>query len=205
MNTNFIPLIISLILYNRMVNKFLVNMVELLTKQEQQVRDLVTKQKKAKINWLLAITQLSLDELVAIAEKLHFIITSEYIALPSEGHNIHEQGTWKPLPITPPRGYYRRPIEEEQDQSLKSSPKTPKTVQDYRYCPSCGITLKDTGLAYSFEGFCQNCGEDLDKILEKQTSNNPYDKKRCARCGTINPAIAQYCYYCGFDVLETIL
>ncbi|MBN1330151.1 MAG: zinc ribbon domain-containing protein [Candidatus Heimdallarchaeota archaeon] len=173
-------------------------MEQKLSDQEQAVQQFVTKERKVKINWLLTVTFLSIDELVLIANKLGYIIKGEYIALPSEEGKLREPQPWKPIDQEPLRKPTIRPIKR---------PRRPKNdiKIDYRFCISCGIALKDSGQVYYLDGFCQNCGEDLDEIFNEDKSINPYHKKRCSDCGTINPTKANFCHYCGSENINSIL
>ncbi len=168
-----------------------------LTEQERAVQQFVTKQQKVRINWILTVTLLTIDELVTIANKLGYVIKGEYIALPSEEEKIREPQPWKPIDQEPLR---RRPI----IRSMKKRP-TSKTDLNYSYCINCGIPLKEAGQVYYLDGFCQNCGVDLDGIFDEDKSTNPYHKKRCANCGSINPTKANFCYHCGSVNINAIL
>ncbi|HUT82676.1 MAG TPA: zinc ribbon domain-containing protein [Candidatus Bathyarchaeia archaeon] len=168
-----------------------------LSEQELAVQQFVTKEHKVKINWILTITLLSIDDLVTIANKLGYIIKGDYIALPSEEEKLRKPQPWKPIDQEPLRRRIIRP------RPIKRP--APKINLDYRFCISCGIALKESGKVYYLDGFCQNCGEDLDKIFDEDKSINPYHKKHCANCGTINPTKGSFCYYCGSVNLSSIL
>jgi len=166
--------------------------------QENQMKQFVTNGKKVKLNWLLAVTQLSIDDLKVLAEKLGFIIKGEYIALPSEADTIRVSEHGKPPKLTP----LKKPTIAN---SRISSNISSEALLSYRYCTSCGITLKDTGKAYYLTGFCPSCGEDLQTIFDEDKKNKePYKKLNCNICGAINPKNVHYCFHCGSNSLSTI-
>ena len=165
--------------------------------QIEFVKKTVNHDKKAKINWLLAVTQLSKEQLGIIVEELGFEIKGEYVALPSEVEHIREAEPYKPIRLVVPS-----------IQVPKSRPKqrtSLKKVIDYRFCTNCGIALKDSGNAHYLSGFCPNCGFDLQMIFKTRKGENPYDKERCSKCGKINPDNVLYCFYCGSNELTSIL
>ena len=161
------------------------------------IKKTITHDKKAKINWLLAVTQISEEQLGIIVEQLGFVIKGEYVALPSEAEHIREPEPYKPLRLIRPR--------IEVPTSTRRRKTSLKKVIDYRFCTNCGIALKDSGDAHYLTGFCSNCGYDLQSIFKTRKGENPYDKERCTKCGQINPDNVSYCFYCGSDSLTNIL
>ena len=160
------------------------------------IKHTINRHKKAKINWLLAVTQLSFEQLEIIVKELGFVFKGEYVVLPSEVDHIREPKTYTPLPTfqytpPPPRRIRRRNLT--------------KSTIEYRFCINCGSPLKDSGSAEYLTGFCPNCGNDLEGIFDMRKEMNPYKKKRCASCGQINPETAQYCFYCGSEKLSSLL
>lgn len=168
--------------------------------QVAMIKKSVTRDKKAKINWLMAVTQISLNQLSIVAEELGFVIKGDYVALPSEVENIRESEPYKPIKFVRPLPRLKEPVR------LRPHLKKPlKNVNNYRFCTSCGIALKDTGNAHYLSGFCSNCGFDLNAIFTKKKDQDPYQKKSCSRCGSINPDTVLFCFYCGSDSLSSIL
>ena len=163
------------------------------------IKKTITHDKKAKINWLLAVTQLSEEQLGIIIKELGFVIKGEYVALPSEAEHIRVTDPYRPMRFTPKR------IHIPKSPPPKKSKTQLKKMVDFRYCTDCGIALKDSGNAHYLSGFCPNCGYDLQSIFRTEKGHNPYEKKRCAWCGNINPENVQYCFYCGSEKLSSLL
>jgi len=150
-----------------------------------QVKELIQKEKKAKINWILTITQLSLKELSIIAEELGYVIKGEYIALASEADKLPEGEIekWKPIDIS----------------SYKKI-----NLDQFKYCPTCGNPLEGIKESNDISGHCKNCGEDLIKII-KINKKKDYFLKRCSNCGNINSVKAKYCIHCSSRNLTRII
>ena len=64
--------------------------------KKKEVQELIWDSRKAKINWVMTVTQLTFDELEDIANDLGFIIKGEFIALPEEAKKIALPGVDKP-------------------------------------------------------------------------------------------------------------
>ena len=159
------------------------------------IKHTINRHKKAKINWLLTVTQLSFEQLEIIVKELGFVFKGEYVVLPSEAEHIRAPKTYTPLPtfqytLPPPRIKRRLPQ---------------RSKMEYRFCINCGSPLKDSGSAEYLSGFCPNCGSDLEEIFVMRKEMNPYKKKRCSDCGLINPEAALYCFYCGSEKLSSLI
>ena len=157
-------------------------MLDLSESKKEQISDLITKQKKAKINWVLTVTQTSFEELESIAKELGFIIKGEYIALESEAEKISEKNDWKPI---------RTLSEEEMKLSI------------IKFCPICGNPIKDSDREKEFTGHCSNCGADLVEFSSEETKSD-YFQKRCQRCGNFNSVKVKYCIFCSSNKLKRV-
>ncbi|NHJ32563.1 MAG: hypothetical protein FK732_06855 [Asgard group archaeon] len=59
-------------------------MVEISQPSKEQISELVTSQKKAKLEWVSTITKIPVEKIIACAEELGFIIDGDFIALPKQ-------------------------------------------------------------------------------------------------------------------------
>lgn len=150
-----------------------------------QVKELIQKEKKAKINWILTITQLSLKELSIIADELGYVMKGEYIALASEADRLPEGEIekWKPIDVS----------------SYKKI-----NLEQFKYCPTCGNPLERIKESKDIYSHCKNCGEDLVKIM-KINRKKDYFQKRCSNCGNINSVKAKYCIHCSSGNLTRVV
>ncbi len=142
--------------------------------KKSEVKDLIEDSRKAKINWVLSITQLTLADLEKIAKELGLVIIGEFIALPEEAEKMNKSVQEKP------KAKSFTPLEKQNE-------------YDISFCPSCSIEIKEEDLSV---GFCSNCGVEFAKILHSRMSGN-YFQKGCNACGAINPVKATYCVKCG--------
>ncbi|MCF2144606.1 MAG: zinc ribbon domain-containing protein [Candidatus Heimdallarchaeota archaeon] len=148
-----------------------------------EVYYLISKERKARINWVLTITQLTFDELEVVAKKLGLVIKGEYIVLPEDAAKITKAEKWQPTPV----------LTKEQIHMLK-----------LKRCPICGILLEGTENAKVLEGFCFNCGADFN-MLFSHNDKFAYFQKKCDNCGAINPVKARFCFQCGSAHLTRII
>lgn len=142
--------------------------------KKAEVKDLIEDSRKAKINWVLSVTQLTLEDLEKIAEELGLVIIGEFIALPEEAEKMNKSVLEKP-------------------KSKSFTPLKQQIKYDISFCPSCSIDIKEEDLSF---GFCSNCGVEFAKIFRSRTSGN-YFQKGCNVCGAVNPVKANYCVKCG--------
>jgi len=153
--------------------------------KRNEVRELVEDAKKAKINWVMTVTQLTFDELEQIAKDLGFVIKGEFIALPEAADKIT-------------------------DPSIKAEIKKPtyskEQLASYNlmHCPGCAIILKDADEKADLVGYCPNCGIDFNDIFRMSKSDG-YFQRRCNNCGTINPVKVSFCFRCGNGQLTRIV
>ena len=159
--------------------------ISLTEEMKAQVEELLKKDKKAKINWILTVTQLSFEDLSKIADELGYKIKGEYIALPSEVDKLPDADIpkWKPVDVT---------------QFMEIS------LEVFKYCPTCGNPVEGADETSDLTGHCPNCGEDFKKILafDKKTD---YFQKKCMRCGNLNPVKVKYCIHCSSRKLNRVV
>ena len=154
--------------------------------KKNEVQELIWDSKKAKINWIMTVTQLTFDELEDIANELGFVIKGEFIALPEEAKKIADPDVKRPKRKSP--AYSR---EELANYNLL-------------YCPRCAIILKEAEEKADLVGYCPSCGLDFKDIF-RMDKEDGYFQKRCNNCHTINPVKVAYCFKCGNKGLTRIV
>ena len=153
--------------------------------KRNEVFELVEDTKKAKINWVMTVTQLSFDELEIIANDLGLVIKGEFIALPEYAHKLPEDKVEKLRKIPT---YSREEL----------------ATYNLLYCPRCAIMLEDVKEKADMVGFCHNCGLNFKEIFRMEKMDG-YFQKRCLNCGTINPVKVRFCFKCGSNKLERMV